>query len=106
MAGAAYVPLDSAMPPERLRYMASDSRIALLVTADHAAASWCDVPVIDPGRVDEQAETDKRWEATQPSDLAYVMYTSGSTGQAQGRGGNPRQRHQPPVEHEGPTRPR
>src|SRR5690242_13635932 len=31
-AGAAYLPLDPAYPPERLRYMVEDSRLSLLVS--------------------------------------------------------------------------
>ncbi len=47
-AGAAYVPLDTEYPAERLAYMARDSGIALLVTQAHLRAR---VPVEEGVRV-------------------------------------------------------
>ncbi|MBH1986281.1 MAG: amino acid adenylation domain-containing protein [Burkholderiales bacterium] len=89
--GAAYVPLDPGFPPERLRYMAQDARLKLVVTeARHAKLSG--LPRAEQLRVDEDAAVlqaapaselprDTRW----PDDAAaYVIYTSGSTGQPKG----------------------
>ena len=89
--GAAYVPLDPGFPPERLRYMAQDAQLKLVVTeARHAELSG--LPRAEQLRVDEDAAVlqaapaselprDTRW----PDDAtAYVIYTSGSTGQPKG----------------------
>ena len=38
-AGAAYLPLDPAYPPERLEYLLADAEPALLVASDEQAAA-------------------------------------------------------------------
>ena len=88
-AGAAYVPLDPAYPPDRLRYIVEDARLACLVTL-----SWLAEPfeTADVSRVllDAAApelnglETLKPEVAVAPDDVAYVIYTSGSTGRPKG----------------------
>ncbi|SNY69501.1 non-ribosomal peptide synthetase/MFS transporter [Paractinoplanes atraurantiacus] len=80
-AGAAYVPLDPAYPPDRLRYMLADSRSRMLVTRDDGVLDG--VEVLDPRRTNEFPETDPPL-VTVAGDPAYVMYTSGSTGRAKG----------------------
>ncbi|TCP59048.1 amino acid adenylation domain-containing protein [Tumebacillus sp. BK434] len=90
-AGAAYVPLDVAYPQERLAYMLEDAQAAVLLTQTHLGdrIEWAgkEVPVL---AVDGNEED---WAAFDPSDLqepvtadfmAYMMYTSGSTGQPKG----------------------
>ncbi len=89
--GAAYVPLDPVFPPERLRYMAEDAHISLIVTeSKHAALTK--LPRDRQLRLDEDAA---EIEATSSTPLpliqgpshaapAYVIYTSGSTGQPKG----------------------
>ena len=92
-AGAAYVPLDPAYPAERLRYMAQDARLQLLVT-DAAAAAALDWPpgnrlMLDvDARVieihsDAELPADAALDAG-PLDPAYVIYTSGSSGKPKG----------------------
>lgn len=71
-AGAAYVPIDPDYPPARRAYLAADSGAAIvltsadLATADHDDDSRTPLPASDPDR------------------LAYVVYTSGSTGEPKG----------------------
>jgi amino acid adenylation domain-containing protein len=88
-AGAAYVPLDPAFPPERLQYMLDNSGAPLVVTTAalltdlprHAARVLC---------VDREHDAIKACPAinlphdSTPEELAYVIYTSGSTGQPKG----------------------
>jgi amino acid adenylation domain-containing protein len=85
-AGAAYLPLDQAYPPARLRFMLEDSGATLLLT-DGAAS-----PDILPAGCRLLALVDlaggpatiDRIPAGNSADAAYVMYTSGSTGTPKG----------------------
>ncbi|MFF7993612.1 non-ribosomal peptide synthetase [Kitasatospora xanthocidica] len=79
-AGAAYVPLDPAYPAERLAFMASDARLAALISADGLPAAE-GVPVLRP---DAAADGPEPPEQANPLDPAYVIYTSGSTGRPKG----------------------
>nr|QEO73558.1 AMP-dependent synthetase and ligase [uncultured bacterium] len=79
-AGAAYVPLHASYPAERIRWVVEDTAAMVLVTDKTVDTPGC--PVV---RVDDQ----EAWEHNSSADLpvevdarqlAYVMYTSGSTG--------------------------
>lgn len=73
--GAAYVPIDTGYPEERISYIEQDSRCKAVIDEDElwyfetkrSAYSMADQPL----------------EIT-PDDLAYVIYTSGSTGNPKG----------------------
>ncbi|MBS0444625.1 MAG: amino acid adenylation domain-containing protein [Proteobacteria bacterium] len=88
-ADAAYVPLDPAYPPERLRFMVEDSGAALVIGDGLAAMPAWDRPTLDIAAVlaaphAGNAPLPRRFE--HPDQLAYVMYTSGSTGRPKGAG--------------------
>jgi amino acid adenylation domain-containing protein len=68
-AGAAYVPIDPAYPPERQRFLLEDSRAAIVLDDLEAARGFPCEPV--PRQLTGE-------------NLAYVIYTSGSTGQPKG----------------------
>ena len=84
-AGGAYVPFDPAYPQERLSFMLADSQAPVIVTSDHLAATL-------PANETEIVYLDRDWSliarependfdnGVSPDNLAYVMYTSGSTG--------------------------
>ena len=88
-AGAAYVPLDSSYPAERLRYMIEDCDPVLLLTQGHLRAALPDtgVPILaldaDWSAVEKLQKVDGPVQMT-PANLAYVIYTSGSTGVPKG----------------------
>ncbi|MGK5632056.1 amino acid adenylation domain-containing protein, partial [Streptomyces sp. URMC 123] len=92
-AGAAYVPVDTAYPPERIQFLLQDSRPALLVSAG-AELDAEGTPVLsldDPETLRSLAEvsaaplTDaERTAPLRPQHPAYIIYTSGSTGRPKG----------------------
>ncbi|WP_219194688.1 surfactin non-ribosomal peptide synthetase SrfAB [Bacillus velezensis] len=86
-AGGAYVPIDPAFPEDRLRFMAADSSIRLVLTVQdyQEQAGTLQVPIV---MLNESAdETVSGTDLNLPAggnDLAYIMYTSGSTGKPKG----------------------
>ncbi|WP_164744554.1 non-ribosomal peptide synthetase, partial [Paenibacillus xylaniclasticus] len=85
--GSAYLPLDAALPAERLQYMVSDSRAKAVVTALGTVSKAEELGiemVLADGEETSQAATSNPEPASKPEDLAYVIYTSGSTGRPKG----------------------
>ncbi|MFD9865440.1 amino acid adenylation domain-containing protein, partial [Streptomyces alboflavus] len=92
-AGGTYMPLDPDYPAERLAFMLQDSAPTLIVTDSGTAAllpeSTCPHLVLDaPETVEELAAADRSFggPVCHGDQLAYVMYTSGSTGLPKGVG--------------------
>ena len=88
-AGGAYVPLDPVYPPERLRVVAEDAGVALLVThqrvRDRLPALTCPVWCLDDARARPIAACgEDPAPLARPEHVAYVIYTSGSTGRPKG----------------------
>jgi amino acid adenylation domain-containing protein len=87
--GAAYVPLDSQLPDERLRFMVNESGAVLCVTSG-ALTSRFDNGLVPLVRMDADRAAIGTMPADNPTrtatahDLAYVMFTSGSTGRPKG----------------------
>jgi amino acid adenylation domain-containing protein len=110
LAGAAYVPFDPQAPPARLAYIAADAGIRCLLTARNKAPAW--TQLVESGAPIEHlvvldgidgpelgAETpagvklhdgarltadERLGPPTTSHDLAYILYTSGSTGEPKG----------------------
>ncbi|MCQ0024992.1 amino acid adenylation domain-containing protein, partial [Streptomyces somaliensis DSM 40738] len=84
-AGGVYVPLDPAYPAERLRYMADDSGIDLVITQPSVAERVPDGPRrLLLADLDDAAPADAPAAELGPDDAAYMIYTSGSTGRPKG----------------------
>ncbi len=91
-AGAAYVPLDSSYPAERLELMLEDSGTRLVVTRpgltrilDLRGSTAVDVEAVTGAAAGGEAPPRPAGTAA-PGNLAYVIYTSGSTGRPKGVG--------------------
>src|SRR2546428_4503967 len=96
-AGAAYLPLDPASPPERLAFTLRDAGVQVLITSPDClptdslpaceGGSGRGIQILHPGAAGESLGTGNRRPPTSlagDDNLAYVIYTSGSTGQPKG----------------------
>ncbi|MDF0732238.1 amino acid adenylation domain-containing protein, partial [Pseudomonas entomophila] len=85
-AGAAYVPVDPAYPQERIAYLLADSAPALvLAESGHAQLPEAVLRLnLDHPTWNTGAEHDPQVPGLDATQLAYVVYTSGSTGQPKG----------------------
>lgn len=73
--GAAYVPIDPKHPQDRINYIVQDSSSALII--DEKLLQEFHAVV-------ENYSKENLKLSTQPTDIAYVLYTSGSTGNPKG----------------------
>jgi amino acid adenylation domain-containing protein len=89
-AGGAYVPLDPEHHADRLRHMAEDSGIQLLLTQSHLSGRLQGLPALRALELDTLDLA--AWPAHAPQvplhgeNLVYLIYTSGSTGRPKGVG--------------------
>ena len=85
-AGAGYVPVDPAYPPERIAYLLQDCAPVAVVAQASTRDLLGGVPVIDLDNDLWQhlSDANPQVPALTPKHLAYVIYTSGSTGQPKG----------------------
>jgi len=81
-AGVVFTPLDPSLPAERLRRMAAVARLdAVLIQGNHDIGGWTDAAVIDLDAVLAAAVSVAAPAMVAPDQLAYLMFTSGSTGE-------------------------
>lgn len=88
-AGGAYVPLDPAYPTDRLAFLLTDTQISVVLLQSHLR-DRLPPSLSHPVRLDTDWDqiapynTSNLANQTTPDNLAYVFYTSGSTGQPKG----------------------
>ncbi|WP_284117640.1 non-ribosomal peptide synthase/polyketide synthase [Streptomyces fragilis] len=98
--GAAYLPLDPALPEDRVRYLLDDARPALVLDEPAVRAALADGDARDGDASDGVTRDDAAHDdaaaphtgpaaptrpvTPDPDRLAYVVYTSGSTGRPKG----------------------
>lgn len=89
-AGGAYLPLDPALPKERLLAILEDSRPAVIVTTESLynkyelhleSFNFCIIDKIPTGTEDKNRTLTN---INESRDLAYIIYTSGTTGMPKG----------------------
>ncbi|MFG2977291.1 amino acid adenylation domain-containing protein [Streptomyces sp. NPDC048331] len=85
-AGGCYVPLDPGLPPERIAYIVRDAGLRTVVAGP---GNRDRLPLDLPSVVDASAPTDRtrggrRSAAVPAASAAYLLYTSGSTGEPKG----------------------
>lgn len=86
-AGAAYLPLDTAYPAQRLAFMIKDAQVGLVIAnAAQIGSLPSDVPTFFMDALAPMAKETPTPVVAPVSgqSLAYVMYTSGSTGEPKG----------------------
>jgi amino acid adenylation domain-containing protein/thioester reductase-like protein/non-ribosomal peptide synthase protein (TIGR01720 family) len=84
--GAAYVPIDPAVPATRIGFMVADAAPIAAITTTGLAdrLDEFDVVVIDVNDPAVDAQPSTALPAPHPDDIAYIIYTSGTTGVGKG----------------------
>ncbi len=85
-AGCAYVPIEPYYTEERKRYIFKDAGIAILITSKALDYRFCkeEYVILAEEMDDYDGETSDPAVLRSPYDLAYIEYTSGSTGEPKG----------------------
>jgi amino acid adenylation domain-containing protein len=88
-AGGAYLPLDPALPEERLAFMLADSKVTAVIASEALSARlpqgrWTVVNADEFNSAPSLCACQESEAEIAADNLAYVIYTSGSTGQPKG----------------------
>lgn len=85
--GAAYVPVETSYPQQRLIQLVRDSKISIFITKDDLTLDSKELTIIDIDEYTEDIKKENELNLQLPifgNELAYVMFTSGSTGKPKG----------------------
>ncbi|HBS5693019.1 TPA: enterobactin non-ribosomal peptide synthetase EntF [Klebsiella variicola subsp. variicola] len=85
-AGAAWLPLDTGYPDDRLRMMLEDARPSLLIASEDQLARFSDIPGLESLCYQQPlaAGDEAPLALSTPDHTAYIIFTSGSTGRPKG----------------------
>ena len=85
-AGAAWLPLDTGYPDDRLRMMLEDARPSLLIATEDQLARFSDIPGLESLCYQQPLAVadDAPLALSKPDHTAYIIFTSGSTGRPKG----------------------
>lgn len=85
-AGAAWLPLDTGYPDDRLRIMLEDARPSLLIASEDQLARFSDIPGLESLSYQQPLAVadDAPLVLSKPDHTAYIIFTSGSTGRPKG----------------------
>ncbi|HBR1409233.1 TPA: enterobactin non-ribosomal peptide synthetase EntF [Klebsiella pneumoniae] len=85
-AGAAWLPLDTGYPDDRLRMMLEDARPSLLIATEDQLARFSDIPGLESLCYQQPlaAGDEAPLALSKPDHTAYIFFTSGSTGRPKG----------------------
>lgn len=94
--GAAYVPISTAYPDERIAYIVSEASFKMILAGSSYLQNITTITDMNPTSSVKLLDMDKEWSHiaiessdnmpshNSPNDLAYIIYTSGSTGKPKG----------------------
>lgn len=87
-AGAAFVPLATAFPQERMTLIIEDAAVSMIVTIAAYASRAGQLPVphvlIDSAAAEISAQSPAPLKQQATDDICYILYTSGTTGKPKG----------------------
>ncbi|KAF2712300.1 hypothetical protein K504DRAFT_452517 [Pleomassaria siparia CBS 279.74] len=80
-AGAAFTPIHPDLPNERKRFMLDQIKPAVMLCANSTSLDWCNgLEIIDVYAMGNNPKHNPIIAKLAPTNLAYILYTSGSTG--------------------------
>lgn len=83
-AGAGYLPIDANLPPNRIKYILSDSKCELVIS-NKTLDFFSNFNLIQYNTINFEDKSDSNLMLlSNENDLAYVIYTSGTTGNPKG----------------------
>lgn len=82
--GSCYVPLDRALPAERLAFILEDADVSMVLVDDSLAFHLPCETLLIRNSVEKKRSVDFHLSSPGPEDAAYIIYTSGTTGKPKG----------------------